>query len=169
MRVLMVIAAAASVAACSGTREEGPTQRERIGQSWKYEGGESPGDGGAAAKVAYIGSANAVQTMTAPDTFSVLLVQPLKSGTADVTVKLVGAPFTCDLSNCRITARVDGGKAEEWQGRMATNDDGITIAPSQGAYAAIRKAKTLTVDLVVDGKEKTTPFTFNVAGLDLKG
>jgi hypothetical protein len=107
--------------------------------------------------------------MTAPDTFSVLLVQPLKSGTADVTVKLVGAPFTCDLSDCRITARVDGGKKEEWQGRMATNDDGITIAPSQGAYAAIRKAKILTVDLVVDGKEQTAPFTFNVAGLDLKG
>jgi hypothetical protein len=107
--------------------------------------------------------------MTAPDTFSVLLVQPLKNGTADVTVKLVGAPFTCDLSDCRITAQLDGGRKEEWQGRMATNDDGITIAPSQGAYAAIRKGRSLTVDLVVDGKEKTAPFTFNVAGLDLKG
>jgi hypothetical protein len=162
--ILMTAAAAMMLAACSGKKAEGPTQRERIGQTWKYEGGE-----GSAAKVAYIGSTNAVQTMTAPDTFSVLLVQPLKNGTADVTVKLVGAPFTCDLSDCRITAQLDGGRKEEWQGRMATNDDGITIAPSQGAYAAIRKGRSLTVDLVVDGKEKTAPFTFNVAGLDLKG
>ncbi|MFY9350134.1 hypothetical protein [Sphingobium sp.] len=167
MRAILTIAAVAALAACSGEKNEGPTQREQIGQTWKYEGGK--GESAKGAKVAYIGSANAVQTMTAPDTFSVLLVQPLKNGTADVTVKLVGAPFTCDLSDCRIKARIDGGKAEEWKGRVATNDDGITIAPSQGAYAAIRKAKTVTVDLVVDGKEQTAPFTFNVAGLDLKG
>ena len=85
------IALALTLAACS-KEAEGPTQRQQIGQTWKYEGGE-----GAAAKVAYIGSANSVATMTAPDTFSVLLVQPLKEGSADVTVKLVGASFTCDL------------------------------------------------------------------------
>lgn len=167
MRAILTIAAMAALAACSGEKDKGPTQREQIGQTWKYEGGE--GESAKGAKVAYIGSANAVRTMTAPDTFSVLLVQPLKNGTADVTVKLVGAPFTCDLSDCRVTARIDGGKAEEWKGRVATNDDGITIAPSQGAYAVIRKAKTVTVDLVVDGKEQTAPFTFNVAGLDLRG
>lgn len=168
MRAILTIAAAAlTLAACSGKKDEGPTQREQIGQTWKYEGGK--GGGAKGAKVAYIGSTNTVQTMTAPDTFSVLLVQPLKNGTADVTVKLVGAPFTCDLSDCRVRASVDGGEVEEWQGRVATNDDGITIAPSQGAYAAIKGAKTLKVDLVVDGKEKTAPFTFNLAGLDLKG
>lgn len=167
MRAILTIAAMAALATCSGEKDKGPTQREQIGQTWKYEGGE--GESAKGAKVAYIGSANAVQTMTAPDTFSVLLVQPLKNGTADVTVKLVGAPFTCDLSDCRVKASVDGAAREEWKGRVATNDDGITIAPSQGAYAAIRKAKTVTVDLVVDGKEQTAPFTFNVAGLELKG
>lgn len=155
---------AATLAGCADKAPEGPTQREQIGQVWKYEGGE-----GSAAKVAYIGSANSVQTMTAPDTFSVLLVQPLKTGGADVTVKLVGAPFTCDMSDCRVSVKGDDGKAHEWKGRMATNDDGIAVLPSQGAYEAIRKAKSLTVDLIVDGKEKTAPFTFNVAGLDLKG
>lgn len=164
--ILMIAAATMTLAACSGKKDEGPTQRQQIGQTWKYEGGE--GGGAKGAKVAYIGSANAVQTMTAPDTFSVLLIQPLKNGTADVTVKLVGAPFTCDLSDCSVKARIDGGEAEVWKGRVATNDDGITIAPSQGAYAEIRKAKTVTVDLVVDGKDQTAPFTFNVAGLDLK-
>ena len=168
MRAILTIAAVAlTLAACSGKKDEGPTQREQIGQTWKYEGGE--GGGAKGAKVAYIGSTNTVQTMTAPDTFSVLLVQPLKNGTADVTVKLVGAPFTCDLSDCSVKARIDGGEPEVWKGRVATNDDGITIAPSQGAYAEIRDARTVTVDLVVDGKEQTAPFTFNVAGLDLKG
>ncbi|MBZ9647690.1 hypothetical protein K9B33_09060 [Sphingobium sp. 3R8] len=164
MRAIMMIAAVATLAACGDKTPKAPTQREQIGQVWKYEGGE-----GGKPKVAYIGSANSVQTMTAPDTFSVLLVQPLKEGGADVTVKLVGAPFTCDLSDCRITATTDDGKRHEWQGRMATNDDGIAIAPSQGAYDVIRKAKSVKVDLVVDGKAQTAPFDFNVAGLDLKG
>ncbi|BBF68681.1 hypothetical protein [Sphingomonas bisphenolicum] len=164
MRAIMMIAAVATLAACGDKTSKEPTQREQIGQVWKYEGGE-----GGKPKVAYIGSANSVQTMTAPDTFSVLLVQPLKEGGADVTVKLVGAPFTCDLSDCRITATTDDGKRHEWQGRMATNDDGIAIAPSQGAYDVIRKAKSVKVDLVVDGKAQTAPFDFNVAGLDLKG
>ncbi len=162
MRAIWIIAGLAMTAACSEKPAE-PTQREQIGHVWKYETAEN-----STAKVAYIGSANSVQTMTAPDTFSVLLVQPLKEGGADVTVKLVGAPFTCDLSDCRVTATTDDGKAHEWKGRMATNDDGIAILPSQDAYDVIRKAKSVKVDLVVDGKEKTAPFQFDVAGLDLK-
>lgn len=163
MRAILMIAAVATLAACA-EKPHGPTQRERIGQVWKYEGGEA-----GKARVAYIGSTNSVQTMTAPDTFSVLLVQPLKEGGADVTVKLVGAPFTCDLSDCRVTATTDDGKRHEWKGRMATNDDGIAIAPSQGAYDAIKAARRVKVDLVVDGKAATAPFAFNVAGLDVKG
>lgn len=165
MRAILMIAAVATLAACGDKAPKEPTQREQIGQVWKYEGAEN----GGRPKVAYIGSANSVQTMTAPDTFSVLLVQPLKEGGADVTVKLVGAPFTCDLSDCRITATTDDGKTHEWQGRMATNDDGIAIAPSQGAYAIIKDAKSVKVNLIVDGKAQTAPFEFNVAGLDLKG
>ncbi|RYM10308.1 hypothetical protein [Sphingobium cupriresistens] len=164
MRAIVMIAAVATLAACSDNTPKELTQREQIGQVWKYEDGES-----GKPKVAYIGSANSVQTMTAPDTFSVLLVQPLKEGGADVTVKLVGAPFTCDLSDCRITATTDDGKRHEWKGRMATNDDGIAIAPSQGAYDAIKDAKSMKVDLVVDGKAQTAPFDFNLAGLDLNG
>jgi len=165
MRAILMIATVATLAACGDNKPKEPTQREQIGQVWKYEGAEN----GGRPKVAYIGSANSVQTMTAPDTFSVLLVQPLKEGGADVTVKLVGAPFTCDLSDYRITATTDDGKKHEWKGRMATNDDGIAIAPSQGAYGVIKDAKSVKVDLVVDGKSQTAPFEFNVAGLDLKG
>lgn len=165
MRAILTIAAATMMlAACSGKKDEGPTQREQIGQTWKYEGSEN-----GRPRLAYIGSQNTVQTMTAPDTFSVLLVQPLKEGGADVTVKLVGAPFTCDMSDCRITATTDDGKSHEWKGRMATNDDGIAILPSQGAYEAIRNAKRVKVNLIVDGKEKVAPFTFEVSGLNLKG
>ena len=163
MRAMLMIAAVATLAACSEEPRE-QSQRDQIGQVWKYEGGE-----GGKAKVAYIGSANAVATMTAPDTFSVLLVQPLDEGTADVTVKLVGAPFTCDLSDCRVTATTDDGKRHEWKGRMTQTKDGITIAPSQGAYKAIKDAKSVKVDLVVGPKDATAPFDFNVAGLDLKG
>lgn len=168
MRAILMIAAVATLAACSEKKAQAPTQRQQIGQTWKYEGGPD-GAGGGKAKVAYIGSVNSVQTMTAPDTFSVLLVQPLTEGGADVTVKLVGAPFTCDLSDCRVTATTDDGKRHVWKGRMATNDDGIAIPPSQGAYEAIKAAKSVKVDLVVDGKGQTAPFDFNVAGLDLKG
>ncbi|WP_088183064.1 hypothetical protein [Sphingobium sp. Z007] len=163
MRAILMIAAVATLAACSDKAKE-PSQREQIGQVWKYEGGEA-----GKAKVAYIGSVNSVQTMTAPDTFSVLLVQPLDQGTADVTVKLVGAPFTCDLSDCHVTATTDDGKRHEWKGRMTQAKDGITIAPSQGAYEAIKDAKSVKIDLVVGPKDATAPFDFNVAGLDLKG
>lgn len=163
LTMMAPFALALTLAACA-KEAQGPTQRETIGQTWKYEGGE-----GAAAKVAYIGSANSVPTLTAPDTFSVLLVQPLKEGSADVTVKLVGAPFTCDLSACRVTATTDDGKEHEWQGRMTDTKDGITILPSQGAYDAIRAAKSLKVDLVVGPQDKTAPFTFNVDGLAFKG
>ncbi len=163
MRAIVTIAAIATLAACSDKTKE-PSQREQIGQVWKYEGGEA-----GKAKVAYIGSANAVATMTAPDTFSVLLVQPLDKGTADVTVKLVGAPFTCDLSDCRVTATTDDGKRHAWKGRITQAKDGITIAPSQGAYEAIKDAKSVKIDLVVGPKDATAPFDFNVAGLDLKG
>ena len=163
MRAILMIAAVATLAACSEKPKEN-SQREEIGQVWKYEGGE-----GGKAKVAYIGSANSVATMTAPDTFSVLLVQPLAQGTADVTVKLVGAPFTCDLSDCRVTATTDDGKRHAWKGRVTDTKDGITIAPSQGAYKAIKGAKSVKIDLVVGPKDATAPFDFNVAGLDLKG
>jgi hypothetical protein len=163
MRAILMIAAVATLAACSEKPKE-PSQRDQIGQAWKYEGGDA-----GKAKVAYIGSANAVATMTAPDTFSVLLVQPLEEGTADVTVKLVGAPFTCDLSDCRVKATTDDGKTHDWKGRVTQNKDGITIAPSQGAYKAIKDAKSVKIDLVVGPKDQTAPFDFNVAGLDLKG
>jgi len=163
MRRLMVLATIGLVAACSPAEKEGPTQREQIGQQWKYEGGE-----GGKTKVAYIGSANSVPTMTAEDTFSVLLVQPMAAGGADVTVKLVGAPFTCDLSDCRVTATTDDGERHEWKGRMTANKDGIEVLPASKAYEAIKGAKTVKVDLVVGPKDKSFPFQFNVAGLDLK-
>jgi len=163
MRAILMIAAVATLAACSEKPKEN-SQRNEIGQVWKYEGGD-----GGKAKVAYIGSANSVATMTAPDTFSVLLVQPLAEGTADVTVKLVGAPFTCDLSDCRVTATTDDGKRHAWKGRVTDAKDGITIAPSQGAYKALKSAKSVKIDLVVGPKDATAPFDFNVAGLDLKG
>lgn len=167
MRAIVMIAAIATLAACSDKPKE-PSQRDQIGQVWKYEDGPDGAEAGKA-KVAYIGSANAVATMTAPDTFSVLLVQPLDKGMADVTVKLVGAPFTCDLSDCHVTATTDDGKRHEWKGRMTQTKDGITIAPSQGAYEAIKDAKRVKIDLVVGPKDATAPFDFNVAGLDLKG
>lgn len=161
MRTMMIVSAVGLLAACGGSPKE-PTQREKIGQAWKYESAS----GGA--KVAYIGSANTVQTMTAPDTFSVLLVQPMKNGEKDVTVKLVGAPFKCDLSDCAVTATTDDGKTHRWQGRMADTNDGIEIAPSQNAYQAIAKAKTVKVNLAVGAKDQTFPFEFKVEGLDLK-
>ncbi|HEX7876383.1 MAG TPA: hypothetical protein VF489_07325 [Sphingobium sp.] len=162
MRRLMTLVTIGLMTACSPAEKEGPTQREQIGQQWKYEGGE-----GGKAKVAYIGSANSVATMTAEDTFSVLLVQPLAEGGAQVTVKLVGAPFSCDLSNCRVTATAGGGKAQEWQGRMTENKDGIEVLPAARAYETIKDARTVKVDLVVGPKEKSFPFAFNVAGLKL--
>ncbi|UZW54452.1 hypothetical protein NUH86_13180 [Sphingobium sp. JS3065] len=164
MRTLWALAAMGLVAACSSPEDKAPTQRDQIGQVWKYEGGT-----GGKARLAYIGSANSVQTMTAADTFSVLLVQPMETGAADVTVKLVGAPFACDLSDCSVTATTDDGKTHEWKGRMTENKDGIEVLPAAKAYDAIRKSGTIKVDLVVGPNEKTFPFQFNVAGLDLKG
>lgn len=162
MRSILILAALGLTVACSG-EEKGPTQRDQIGQVWKYEGGE-----GGRPKVAYIGSANTVQTMTAADTFSVLLIQPVEKGTADVTVKLVGAPFTCDLSDCRVTAVTEDGKTHEWKGRMTENKDGIEVLPAARAYDAIRDSNAIKVNLVVGPKDQTFPFQFNVAGLDLK-
>ena len=164
MRSIWALTALGLVVACSSPEEKGPTQRDQIGQVWKYEAGA-----GGKAKVAYIGSANTVQTMTAEDTFSVLLVQPMDRGEADVTVKLVGAPFSCDLSDCRVMTRTDDGKTHEWKGRMTDNKDGIEVLAAARAYDAIRHARTVKIDLVVGPKNKTFPFQFNVAGLDLKG
>lgn len=161
MRTWLCLGTLGLLAAC-GSGEEAPTQREQIGQVWKYE--ENGG-----AKVAYIGSANTVATIHAPDTFSVMLVQPMQNGEKDVTVKLVGAPFTCDLSDCSVTATTDDGKTHEWKGRVADTSDGIEILPSQKAYEAIAKAKTVKVNLAVGPKDQTFPFEFKVAGLDLKG
>jgi len=163
MRGIWALAAIGLVAACSG-EPQGPTQREQIGQQWKYEAGP-----GGKPKLAYIGSANSVQTMTAEDTFAVLLVQPMSEGGSEVTVKLVGAPFTCDLSDCRVTAQTDDGKTHEWKGRMTQNKDGIEVLAASKAYDAIRKAKTIKVNLIVGPKDKSFPFQFDVAGLDLKG
>lgn len=163
MRHILTLTAIGLLAACSsGDKTEGPTQRDQIGQVWKYEGGE-----GAKAKLAYIGSSNAVQTMTAPDTFSVLLVQPMSNGEKIVTVKLVGAPFRCDLSDCSVSATGDDGKAQLWKGRITTTDDGIEIPPSQKAYEVIEKSKAVKVDLITGTKDEKTSFQFNVAGLDL--
>ena len=164
MRSLWMLAAIGLLAGCSGGDKEGPTQREQIGQQWKYEGGQA-----GKARLAYIGSANSVQTMTAEDTFSVLLIQPMAEGGAEVTVKLVGAPFSCDLSNCRVTAVTDDGKTHEWRGRMTENKDGIEVLPAAKADQTIKGSKLLKVNLVVGPKDKTFPFQFNVGGLDLKG
>ena len=162
MRHFIAITAIGLLAACS-SGDKGPTQRDTIGQTWKYEAGS-----GGKPKLAYIGSANAVQTMTAADTFAVLLVQPMDNGEQSVTVKLVGAPFQCDLSDCAVTAIADGGRPLRWKGRMTDAKDGIEILPSQNAYEAIAKAQTVSVNLVTGPKDQTAPFAFNVAGLDLK-
>ena len=162
MRHVIIMAGIALISACSaGEKAKEPTQREQIGQSWKYEEAEGT-------KLAYVGSANSV-AMTAPDTFSVLLVQPMSNGEKTVRVKLVGAPFRCDLSDCAVTARADGGEPMEWKGRMTTTDDGIELPPSQKAYEAIKAARTIDVDLITGTKDETTRFRFNVAGLDLPG
>ena len=161
MRIMIALSTVALLAAC-GSGEKELTQRQQIGQAWKYE---TNGD----AKVAYIGSANQVATIHAPDTFSVMLVQPMSNGEKDVTVKLVGAPFTCDLSDCAVTATTDDGKTHRWKGRMADTNDGIEIMPSQKAYEAIKDSRTVKVNLAVGPKDQTFPFEFKVAGLNLKG
>jgi hypothetical protein len=164
---LMPIALPLLLAACD-TADDGTTQRERIGHIWKYEE-RQPSGGGPPIRLAYIGSTNSVATMTAPDTFAVLLLQKLRSGETEVTVKLVGAPFTCDLSDCAIAARVDGKPAGQWRGRFTDTKDGIAIPPAQKAFDAIRHGKTVTVDLVTGPKDAKQGFTFNTAGLDWQG
>jgi hypothetical protein len=93
----------------------------------------------------------------------------MAEGGAQVTVKLVGAPFSCDLSDCRVTAVTDDGKSHEWRGRMTENKDGIEVLPAAKADQAIKGTKLLKVNLVIGPKDKSFPFEFNVAGLDLKG
>lgn len=164
MRQFTTLAAIGLLAACSPGDKGEPTQRQQIGHAWKYESGT-----GGKPKLAYIGSVNAVPTMTAPDTFAVLLIQPMGNGTKSVTVKLVGAPFQCDLSDCAITASGDDGKRHRWTGRMTEAKDGIEIPPSQNAYKVIAKAGMLKIDLAVGPKNKTAAFEFDVAGLTLPG
>lgn len=161
MRAILTVAALGLITACSSGKEE-LTQREQIGQNWKYEQAS-------AGRVAYIGSANSVATIHAPDTFSVMLVQPMDNGEKDVRVKLVGAPFTCDLSDCAVTATTDDGKTHRWKGRMTDTNDGIEIMPSQKAYETIARAKSVKVNLAVGPKDQTFPFEFRVAGLNLNG
>ena len=152
--------ATASLTACGGGESKGPTERERIGTNWKYETQQG-------VKLAYLGSANSVATMTAPDTFAVLLLQKMRNGETGVTVKAVGAPFFCDLSDCTVAVSADGGAAKTWQGRMTDNKDGIEIPPARDAYDTIRKAKALKITVGLGPKEKQA-FDFNVAGLEWK-
>jgi hypothetical protein len=152
-----------ALAACNSGGKTEVTQRQQIGQVWKYE--KEKDSAGHEIPLAYIGSANSVRTMTAPDTFAVVLLQKMRNGETGVTVKAVGAPFACDLSDCAVEASVDGGAPRKWQGRMTETKDGIAIPPPQNALEAIEKAKTLTVklDLGTQGKHS---FDFNTAGLD---
>ena len=151
--------AAALLTGCA-KKDAGPTQRQIIGQTWKYE--EKGGT-----RLAYIGSANSVKTLTAPDTFAVLLVNDTGQGTTGVTVKTVGAPFTCDLSDCTVEAVADGGESKTWIGGITDNKDGIYIPPARKAFEQISKADTLRVTVGIGPKEKQA-FTFKVKGLDWK-
>lgn len=155
---VMVLAAVAMLplAACGEKTSDEPTQREQIGQSWKYETKSG-------VPIAYIGSANSVQTMDAPDSFAVLLLQKMKNGETGVTIKSVGTPFTCDLSDCMVNVTIDGGEAKEWHGRMAETKDGIELPPSQNAFDSIKDAKSVQVTLDL-GKQGKHPFIFSTAG-----
>lgn len=154
----IAIAALVLLAACKGGESNSePTQREQIGQAWKYETEK-------AMPLAYIGSANSVKTLSAPDTFAVLLLQKMKSGQTGVTIKAVGAPFSCDLSDCSVEASADGGPTLNWKGRMTETRDGIEIPPPQNAFETIAKAKAVTVTLNL-GSDGTHPFTFRTGGL----
>ncbi|CAN5125279.1 hypothetical protein BH10PSE12_BH10PSE12_11870 [soil metagenome] len=155
----IAIAALMLLAGCkAGESAKEPTQREQIGQVWKYETEKS-------VPLAYIGSANSVKTLSAPDTFAVILLQKMKSGETGVTIKAVGAPFTCDLSACAVEASADGGPVLTWKGRMTETKDGIAIPPPQNAFEAISGAKQVKVILTL-GSEGAHPFTFNTSGLD---
>lgn len=153
------LAAAMLLAGCGGKDEE-VSQREKIGHAWRYE---TKGD----ARIAYIGSANSVATPTAPDTFAVLLLNSLDTGETGVTIKTVGAPFFCDLSDCSVTAAADGGKPKLWQGRMTDTEDGIFIPPARRAFETIKDAKKLKVTVGLGPKTKQA-FEFDVSGLDWK-
>lgn len=154
---------AALLSACGAKdSSEGATQRQQIGQTWKYEE-KADAATGKATPLAYLGSANSVKTMTAPDTFAVMLLQKMRNGETGVTIKAVGAPFTCDLSSCEVQASIDGGKPKSWQGRMTDTKDGIAIPPPQNAFEAIRDSKSIKVKLDL-GTEGAHDFTFNTAG-----
>lgn len=155
-----------ALSACGGaTDDKQPTQREQIGQVWKYETEQS---NGRAIPLAYIGSANTVRTMTAPDTFAVLLLQKMRNGETGVTVKAVGAPFSCDLSDCNVDVSIDGKPPEKWRGRITDAKDGVTIPPSQKAYESLSSAKTVRVDITL-GNEGAHPFEFRTEGLKWPG
>jgi hypothetical protein len=149
-----------------GTKKDDkePTQREQIGQAWKYEEKRDP-QSGAPIPVAYIGSANSAKTLSAPDTFAVMLLQKMRNGQTSVTIKAVGAPFTCDLSDCSVKASIDGGKAKSWQGRITDANDGVTLPPPQKAYEEISNSKTVMVELNL-GPEGVHPFEFRTVGLE---
>lgn len=136
-RKFLTLTAALLVAACGKAENGQVTQRQQIGQQWKYE--KEKGADGRAIPLAYIGSANSVRTMT--------------------------APFTCDLSDCAVEASVDGGAPTSWKGRMTDAKDGISIPPPQRAFEAFEKAKTLTVTLDL-GRQGKHSFNFNTAGFD---
>ncbi|MCF8710001.1 hypothetical protein [Rhizorhapis sp. SPR117] len=154
-----VLAAAAGLTGCG--KDETATQREKIGHVWKYETKDNQ-------KIAYIGSTNSVATQSAPDTFAVLLLNSLDNGTTGVTVKTVGAPFYCDLSDCTVTASIDGGRAKIWQGRMTDNQDGIFIPPARKASDMVMNGKVLTVTVGLTPKTSQA-FEFNVSGLEWNG
>lgn len=156
----MALVATAMIAGCGSKESKAPSERERIGTSWKYETQQG-------VNLAYLGSANTVATMTAPDTFGVILLQKMKNGETGVTVKTVGAPFFCDLSDCTVDVSADGGATKEWQGRMTDNKDGIEIPPARDAFDTIRKASKLHVTVGLGPKDKQA-FDFNVAGLEWK-
>ncbi|MBB4641006.1 hypothetical protein [Rhizorhapis suberifaciens] len=143
-----------------GKKDDTASQRQAIGHAWKYE---TKGD----TKIAYIGSANSVATPTAPDTFAVLLLNSLDTGETGVTIKTVGAPFFCDLSDCSVTAVADGGKPKLWQGRMTDAQDGIFIPPARRAFETIKDAKKIKITVGFTPKSKQA-FEFDVAGLNWK-
>lgn len=149
---------------CAKKDDKAPTQREQIGQVWKYEEKRDP-QSGAPIPVAYIGSANSVKTLSAPDTFAVMLLQKMRNGQTSVTIKAVGAPFTCDLSDCSVKASVDGGDAKDWRGRITDAKDGVTLPPPQKAYEAIANSKIVKVQIDL-GPEGVHPFEFRTAGLE---
>ncbi len=111
--------------------------------------------------------ANTVATMTAPDTFGVILLQKMRNGETGVTVKAVGAPFFCDLSDCTVDVSADGGEARAWQGRMTDNKDGIEIPPARDAFDTIRKAGKLRITMGLGPKDRQA-FDFDVGGLEWK-